>query len=758
MHLTAGAMVGHYEVEALLGRGGMGEVYRARDLRLGRHVAIKVLNPERVTTGDLVARFHREARVIAGLTHPHIARLYDAGEEHGLSFLVMECLHGEPLSTRLRNGALSLADALSYAADIADALHYAHARSVVHGDVKPANIFLTGSGATLLDFGVATVAAGGDEVSTVTGVGAGIVAGTYPYMSPEQLKGLGASARSDVFALGAVMFEMIAGRRAFRGDSVAAVATAILYDAPVALPDHAASVPGLDAVVERCLAKNPLDRWQTAAELRDRLADLQHGGATLALTIGQSNGQRRSPASPKPFPLSGIRAAAVLPLRNLSPDHAEEYLVDGLTESLITALTKIGAFRVISRTSTMRYKGSDKPLHQIAEELKVEAILEGSVTHVGHRVAIDLRLVNVATDDSIWAEHYSRDPAGIFDVLDDVVRSVADTVRVGAISPGSPRRRFLPAAHDEYLQGQFALSRFTKDSLRAAFDHFSRAVALDPSHALAQVGLALYFEAVGLYRLVPYREAFASGTEAAQAAIALDGALASAYAALGSLAAHSWDLGTAHSALSQALDLDANDVLARQVYARCYLYDGRFDDAIEQIEIAQELDPQAPRVMTAGATIFYVASRFTRAIASADHALALAPDRPDALYYRARALAGLGDRAAALQTMLRAVDASGRHPATVAGLAFARAACGEAGEAEALVAELEHGISQGTATPFNLAEAYVAVERNDAALRALEAAYEQRDPELNALAVDPVFAPLRNHVAFRHLTRRIGLH
>src|SRR5262249_9171536 len=317
-----------YELEALLGRGGMGEVYRARDVLLGRYVAVKVLDPERVTAGDLVARFRREARVIASLTHPHIARLYDAGEEHGMSFLVMECLTGEPLSARLRNGALPLADVLRYAADIADALHYAHARSVVHGDVKPANIFLTASGATLLDFGVATITAGGDDLATATAMDNRVVAGTYQYMSPEQLKGLGASARSDVFALGAVMVEMITGRRAFRGDSVAAVATAILYDTPVALPDHADRMPGLDGVLARCLAKNPLDRWQTAGELRDRLIDLQSGDSTGALTLGPSKTPRRLATAPTPFPASGIRAAAVLPLRNLSPDHAEEYLVD----------------------------------------------------------------------------------------------------------------------------------------------------------------------------------------------------------------------------------------------------------------------------------------------------------------------------------------------------------------------------------------------------------------------------------------------
>src|SRR5262249_26453623 len=343
MHLSSGVMVGHYEVEALLGRGGMGEVYRARDVRLGRHVAIKVLDPERVTAADVVARFRREARVIAGLPHPRIARLYDVGEDQGMSFLVMECLNGEPLSARLRNGALPLADALDYAADIADALHYAHARSVVHGDVKPANIFLTATGATLLDFGVATITSAGDEPSTATAMGTGVVAGTYQYMSPEQLKGLGASARSDVFALGAVMFEMIMGRRAFRGDSVAAVATAILYDAPAALSHDTDSPPGLDEVLQRCLAKNPIDRWQTAADLRDRLIDLRSGGSGVARTIGPPHPPARAAASRQPLPPGGIRAAAVLPLRNLSPGHAGEYLVDGPTEAPISALAQIGA-------------------------------------------------------------------------------------------------------------------------------------------------------------------------------------------------------------------------------------------------------------------------------------------------------------------------------------------------------------------------------------------------------------------------------
>ena len=761
MTLLPGVRLGPYEILALVGTGGMGEVYRARDTRLGRDVAIKILTEGHLDSSEMLLRFQREARAIAGLTHPHIARLYDIGEHDRRHFLVMEFLDGETLSWRLRAGRLPLADALRHSADIADALDHAHHAGVVHRDLKPANIILTATGAKLLDFGLAKVIPAADSASTEAPITErGGIVGTYRYMAPEQFDGRDATTRTDVFALGAVMFEMITGQRAFAGTTMPSIAAAVLHDVPVPLSRLEPLVPpALDRLVRKCLAKDPDERWAAASEVRDRVR---------AVPLATGRAPRTRPAASTADPSSShratsarVRGVAVLPLHNLSGDPSQDYFADGMTESLITSLAKIGALKVISRTSVMSYKESRKPLREIAKELKVDTILEGSVTRSHDHIGINLQLVRATTDSPIWAERYNRSFTDVLEVQGEVAHAVADAIRV-TISPIEKARlqaapKVVREAHDEFLRGQFTLKLGTKDGLTAALVHFTRAIECDPHHALSHAGLAKYYDLAGVYRLIPYREAFRSGRRAVLEAIRLDPTLATAYAALGALSIHEWDISAANRAFEQALQLDPHDSLTRQECARYWMYLGRFDDAIAHVEIAQEVDPRSPGPTTTAAAVFYAAGDCRRAVLSADRAIAVAPPSPPAQYLRSLALAELGEWDASLDAMLRAVETSGRQPNTLAGLASIHARRGARAEADPLLIELERRCGDGEVTPFNLAEAYAGLRQLDRALRRLEEAYQLRVPDLIGIAVDPIFAEVRQLPAFRDLVARVGL-
>jgi serine/threonine protein kinase/Flp pilus assembly protein TadD len=760
MPLPAGTRLGHYEILAMLGAGGMGEVYRGRDTRLSRDVAIKIIKPDFLQSGDAVARFNREARAIASLNHPHIATLYELGESEGSRYLVMEYLQGESLASRLRKGAVPVPESLRIAAEIADALQHAHEAGILHRDLKPANVFVTRAAAKLLDFGLAKPLFIDETASTETPISAqGTILGTCPYMAPEVLAGLQADARSDIFALGAMIFEMVTGHRPFDGATFATIAAAILHDVPPSVTRvEPLAPPALDRIVAGCLAKDRATRWSTAAAVRDQLRAVP--GTTLTGRTARRPSSRAKvlTAFERRVPTLGL---AVLPLRNQSADASEEYFSDGMTESLITSLAKIGSLKVIARTSVNSYKRSKKSLRDIAKELKVDTILEGSVARSGDRIRINLQLVRVASESSIWAEQYTRHLTDVLDLQNEIAQAVADAIRV-TVSPAEKMRLrtghpIVPGAHDDYLKGQFAYGRETKDGLAKSFEHFSRAIRLDPRHALARVGLARYYDSAGLYRLVPYREAFPSGRDAALAAIEIDGTLAAAFGALGSASLHEWNVSGALRAFSRALELDRNDALTRREYAKLCLYSRRFDEAIEQIETAQELDPRSPACNGAGAAVFYVAGDCRLAIASADRAIELAPSSPIAQYYRSRALGELGEWDGALEAMSKAVELSGRQPSTLTGLVYTYARSGLQDEATRVFREVEKRCGDGEVAHYHLAEGYVALGRLDRAMECLERACEQRDPELLALGVDPIFADLRQLDAFNDLVRRIGV-
>ncbi len=508
MPLTPGTRLGPYEILAPIGAGGMGEVYKARDTRLDRIVAIKVSHEK------FSERFEREARAVAALNHPHICTLYDVGP----NYLVMEYIEGAPLK-----GPLSTEEALRLALQIAEALEAAHTKGVVHRDLKPGSILVAKSGVKLLDFGLAKkigVQPAGEE--TVTQTHAGTVLGTTAYMSPEQAQGAAVDTRSDIFSFGSVLYEMLSGQRAFRGDTMLSTLASILRGEPVSLR----TAPEIQSIVARCLRKQPEDRFQSAADLKAALEQAARAGAQA----------------------ERVPSIAVLPFANLSADKENEYFSDGLAEEILNALTQLPGLRVIARASAFAFRGRENAISEIGERLQVTSVLHGSVRRAGNRVRVSVQLINVSDESQLWSERYDREMRDVFDIQDEIAQAIVEKLKVKlGTKAGQPLvKRYTDnlEAHTLYLRGNFHLYRLTPADMEQGRECLERAVALEPGYAPAWVQLADYHIANSFFgRESPLQE-WPKALAAARQAVEADPELAEAHAVLGWVGALSefrWD-------------------------------------------------------------------------------------------------------------------------------------------------------------------------------------------------------------------------
>ena len=490
MHLTPGTRIGTYEIVAPLGAGGMGEVYRARDLRLGREVALKVLPADVAADTSRLVRFEREARAVAALNHPNIVVLYAVEDEGDVRFLTMELVEGRSLDQHLMPGGLPLARVLEIGIALADALTAAHEKGVVHRDLKPANVMLTREGRVkVLDFGLAKLAAADSDVELTQAAtmaapvsSAGLVVGTVPYMSPEQIRGGEVDARSDLFALGIILYELAVGQRPFSGATAADISSAILRDTPDPLPSLRPDLPGvLERIVSRCLEKNPRERFQTALDVRRELR-----GVTLALEDEQRT--LRGKAADQ-----DVASIAVLPFANLSADPENGYFADGLTEEVILMLSKLSALRVSSRTSVMPYRDRADSPSQIASALGVTHLLEGSVRKSGTRIRIAVSLRDATADRSLWAEKFDGTLDDVFDMQDRVAQATVDALELRITPQEEATLLDHPianaAAYDEYLRAREGLNAFTASGLQRALEHLEESARLEPDNVFVLRGM-----------------------------------------------------------------------------------------------------------------------------------------------------------------------------------------------------------------------------------------------------------------------------
>jgi len=632
MTLSAGTRLGPYEIVAAIGAGGMGEVYRAHDPRLGRDVAIKVLPRVFAEDVERLRRFEQEARAAGALNHPNILAIFDIGSHEGSPFLVMELLSGQNLAERLRAGALPLDSALELALQVAQGLAAAHQQGIVHRDLKPANLFImTGGQVKILDFGLAkqlpSIATESQaELPTQDIAGAtqaGALLGTVGYMSPEQARGEPTDARSDIFSFGCVLYEMLGRRPPFTRDSVVETLSAILRDEPAALVAARGTVsPNLEGVVRRCLEKRPEDRFPSAHD--------------LALALNAVAGSLRTG---QPVVEAAGKSIVVLPFENLSPDPENAFFADGLTEELIADLSKVRALRVISRTSAMHYRGTTQPLPAIARELRVRYVLEGSVRRAGNALRITAQLIEAATDGHLWAEKFSGTVDDVFDVQEKVSRAIVEALKV-ELTPQEQQRlaeRPIPSvyAFECYLRARREIWRFDASSLDKGMEYLEEGLSVVPDNPLLLAGMGyVHIQRVNIG--VGQEESLEKAEALATRAIYLAPGLAQGHLVLGLTAVLRRGMTkAAFEHYKHALAAEPNNPDALRWLGMFCAYLGKSAEALALSERAVAIDPMSPRMYVPLAYCHWYDGRFEAALAVLEHAGSIETNDPSTKLVRA---------------------------------------------------------------------------------------------------------------------------
>lgn len=790
MTLQAGSLLGPYEVVERLGAGGMGEVYRARDPRLGRDVAIKVLPSAFSADADRLRRFEQEARAASALNHPNILTIHDIGTHNGVSYVVSELLEGETLRERMGGARLSVRRAIDYGVLVARGLAAAHERGIVHRDLKPENLFVTkDEHVKILDFGLAKLtqpesrSAGGTKVPTlVAETEPGVVMGTVGYMSPEQVRGEPVDHRSDIFSFGAVLYEMLSGHRAFGGRSAADTLSAILKEDPPELTQTNLEIPpSLDRVVRHCLEKNPQARIQAARDIAFALEEVPRASAatpprgvaparsrstlrlaaigavvvTLLVVLGINAGKIRERLSGA-APADRVQSIAVLPLQNFSRDAEQEYFADGMTEELITNLAQIGSLRVISRTSVMGYKGTKKRVPEIGGELNVDTVLEGSVQRSGQRVRITAQLVRVSTDQHLWARSYERDLRDVLTLQGEVARAITSEIHV-RLRPQEKAlleraRAVNPAAHEAHLRG------ITEKNLKKSMEYFQEAIRLDSTYAASYSGLARVYFFMGLFGGQPPQEAFGKERDAAQTAIRLDETLAGAHSGLALVNVHyDWDWTGAEREYKRALELNPSDAYVHHAYSHLLMAVNRGQDSVAETRRAVELNPFDPALTSCLAWHNLYAREYDQALAQSQKVLKTDPDFWWAVLNLAWAYEQKEKYPEAIAEFERSLKIKPGSSLALAGLGHTYARAGKKKEAASILVQLQEDATKRFVPAYDLATVYAGLGDTEQAFAWLEKAYSERSAFLVHVGWDPKFDALHSDPRFQNLLRRIGL-
>jgi eukaryotic-like serine/threonine-protein kinase len=767
-----GQTISHYRILEKLGAGGMGIVYKAEDARLGRLVALKFLPDELNRDRQALARFRREARAASALNHPHICTIYDIDESKSGAFIAMEFLEGRTLRDFIAARPVPSGQMLDLAIQIADALDAAHRGGVIHRDIKPANIFVTTDGrAKVLDFGLAKHASpdttatadadaqtAGTDLLTVRGT----VMGTVAYMSPEQARGEELDARTDIFSFGAVLHEMATGQPAFAG-----AAPAVVYDAILNRPVQPASLlnpnipDGLQHAIDRALQKDRRLRYQSAAELRATLKRLAQSNSTVPTTADSGPSSAARPAIPRRHAVRAgrrkpIRSVAVLPLADYSGDPEQEYFADGMTEALIADLAKLGALRVISRTSAMRYKGTNKSLPEIAAELNVDAIVEGSVLRAGSRVRITAQLIHAATDSHLWAENYEREMQDVLILQSEVARAIAGEIDVAITSEDHRRleaaRKVHPEAYEACLKGRFHWYKLSRDHMTTAEEYFRLALERDPNCALAYAGLANVMLVRADIGVVTAGEAYAGAISAAMKALLLDDTVAEVHVILANCRfLGEWDWSGAEMEFVKSIRLNPNYADAHFFYGDFLISMRREDEARAEVESALRLDPYNTFIQNFLGWHLLYRRQYDEALAQLEKTVRVEPDFPAARMGLWGALCQMGkfDKALAAAkeffTLIRDTE-----------VANILAGTGESGYRDAMRRAAEVMASRSTHVPaVRVARLFAHAGDSRQALDWLEKAYERHETPLIHLAVAWDWDVLHAEPRFRDLLRRM---
>jgi serine/threonine protein kinase/tetratricopeptide (TPR) repeat protein len=794
-----GQAFSHYSIVEKLGEGGMGVVYRAHDQTLHRDVALKFLSVD--TISDPMARTNilTEARTISALNHPNICTIYEVGEADSRPYLAMEFIEGHTLSLGITSVGMAADIVVRYGIQLADALSHAHERGIVHRDLKAANVIITPSGRLkVLDFGLSRrVEARPSEETTQFDKSwdeQHSIIGTLAYIAPELLRGQDANANSDIWALGVLLYEMAAGRRPFRGATAFELSAGILREAPPAIDPPLP--PVLQSVIDKCLDKDPGQRYHSGGEVRAALEAAATASrseriplAALAVHETMQRSERlqrrlwwsavafvcvflilgfflwranRQHIAPGPQPLPGaIQSVAVLPLENLSGDSSQEYFSDGMTDALITELSHIRKLRVISRTSVMQYKHTQKPLAAIARDLNVDAVVEGTVMRSGGRVRISAKLIQTSMEQTLWADNYERDFTDVLALQSDVATAVARGIQVELSAPEASllasRRPVVPEAYEAFLRGRFEAEKRNPQGLVTSVEYFQEAIAKDSTYAAAYAGLADSFLNLGTYEIRAPAEVMPQAKAAAEQALRIDPNLAEAHASLAAIRFYHLESDGVESEFRRAIELDPGYATALHWYALSLAAQGRKEESLTEIRLARELDPRSLIINANVGWCYYVAGDWDRAIEEEKNTLRLGPGFIVAHGYLGQAYLEKKMYDQAIDEFRQTVSLAPGAMSRKAELGAAYARAGKIKPAREILQEFQHVPRGKYVSSYDWAMLYAGMGKKQESIARLAKAYDERNGRLANLAVHPQFAFLRGEPGFEKILEQMNV-
>jgi serine/threonine protein kinase/Tfp pilus assembly protein PilF len=748
-----GQTISHYRIIEQIGAGGMGVVYRARDERLDRDVAIKVLPPGTLADEAARKRFRKEALALAKLNHPNIATVHDFDTQDGIDFLVMEYVRGVTLAEKIVQGGMHAKDVLEIGQQLVNTLADAHEHGIVHRDLKPGNIMLTAKHQVkLLDFGLAKLLNPvlAEDVTRSLSV-IDIAAGTLPYMAPEQLRGEDTDVRADIYSVGVILYEIATSHRPFEAKLSTVLADEIIHKVPTP-PRHfrAELSSNLETVILRCLEKLPKRRYQSTKELQ---VDLER----LRMSAPLVKAARSIRAS------KGIDSLAVLPFENASADPEMEYLSDGITETIINSLSQLPKLRIVPRSTVFRYKGREVDPHSLGEDLNVRAVLMGRVVQRGENLTIKTELVDLVNQSQLWGEHYNRKFTDILAIQAEISQEISDKLRLkltGLEKAKLARQRTADTeAYHAYMKGRYYWNkRMERGGFTKAIQYFNQALEKDPSYALAYTGLSDSYSLADYYGHLPTKEAMPKAKAAAAKAVAIDDTLAEAHTSLGFVKLNfDWDWLGAEKEFKRAIDLDPRYPLSHEWYSLCLLAEKRIAEGLTEMKRAVTLDPLSVMFNAVLGFVFYLSRQYDEAIQQFERAFELDPTFIFGHHWLGLAYEQKGMHKEAIGELRKVVDLLPSYTWPLATLGYVYGASGEKQEAQLVIQKLKEASQRRYVCSYDIALVYTGLGEKGLALEYLEKARDERFMLLVFLQVDPLFDSLRSDSHFQDLVRRIGL-